>query len=662
MGFSSASLFSVRQVVTSLSFVIPEFQRGYAWNKEQWLALWNDLLAISRRPNSHHYAGAIMVAEQQGAEVVELIDGQQRITTIALLLAALGAEACEVQFRANEALQTYFDYYALGKQHLAPRLSQFRSYYSANLGNAHEFFASQAEGLSQEEKLKLCSALLDQFKLFVLVIQPEFDVHVAFETINNRGKPLSTLERLKNRLIFIAMNAEDQAAGREAAAEVHRSWKGVYTWLGAGKFLLDDDQFLRAHSIGWFRHARKTDWLTSQLFDEMFCTHGSTRPGDIVEYVRSLELAAACWHYLNEPERLPAQVARRLEALSQTASASSKPLLLWALVRLARDNKQLTIAPDADAAWCHSFENLVAEAERFAVLIVLANGRLSSVGQSDLNSSAYALAHPGEPIYIRHPHLVSPARATDAVLLARDHLASIVENFDPETEQYVDTRFSWAGYFDIESVQTTIADRLRTQNGFYNWQFGKLLIYLWEEYLRGDRGRPVKRAWEKFSWDESVEHIYPQTPHALWSNEIAVDARSKRAKAAITNSLGNLLLLSSSVNAQLSNQPYVPVDGLTGKRQRFLGGSYSEMQVARLCDRWGVVQLAARGIAMLRLAQRTWKFVAVDGEDNFIDWLPFLFGDIADSVQAGAYTSGKKVDGRALKPWVKKFEDRSLVT
>lgn len=39
MGFSSASLFSVRQVVTSLSFVIPEFQRGYAWNKEQWLAL-----------------------------------------------------------------------------------------------------------------------------------------------------------------------------------------------------------------------------------------------------------------------------------------------------------------------------------------------------------------------------------------------------------------------------------------------------------------------------------------------------------------------------------------------------------------------------------------------------------------------------------------------
>ena len=496
MGFSSASLFSVRQVVTSLSFVIPEFQRGYAWNKEQWLALWNDLLAISRRPNSHHYAGAIMVAEQQGAEVVELIDGQQRITTIALLLAALGAEACEVQFRANEALQTYFDYYALGKQHLAPRLSQFRSYYSANLGNAHEFFASQAEGLSQEEKLKLCSALLDQFKLFVLVIQPEFDVHVAFETINNRGKPLSTLERLKNRLIFIAMNAEDQAAGREAAAEVHRSWKGVYTWLGAGKFLLDDDKFLRAHSIGWFRHARKTDWLTSQLFDEMFCTHGSTRPGDIVEYVRSLELAAACWHYLNEPERLPAQVARRLEALSQTASASSKPLLLW----------------------------------------------------------------------------------------------------------------------------------------------------------------------EKFSWDESVEHIYPQTPHALWSNEIAVDARSKRAKAAITNSLGNLLLLSSSVNAQLSNQPYVPVDGLTGKRQRFLGGSYSEMQVARLCDRWGVVQLAARGIAMLRLAQRTWKFVAVDGEDNFIDWLPFLFGDIADSVQAGAYTSGKKVDGRALKPWVKKFEDRSLVT
>ncbi|KGG87371.1 hypothetical protein P368_19910 [Comamonas thiooxydans] len=149
---------------------------------------------------------------------------------------------------------------------------------------------------------------------------------------------------------------------------------------------------------------------------------------------------------------------------------------------------------------------------------------------------------PGEPIYIRHPHLTSPPSASAAILLAKDHLASIVENGDSEFEQYRDARFSWPGFFDADAVQTTIADRLRSQSGFYNWQFGKLLIYLWEEYLRGDRGRPVKRTWEKFAWDESIEHIYPQSPHAQWSDDVTVATRSKRAKSAITNSLGNLLL------------------------------------------------------------------------------------------------------------------------
>ena len=638
---------------------MPEFQRGYAWNKDQWQALWDDLVAIAKRPQANHYAGTIMISEQEGTSAVDLIDGQQRVTSVALLLSALGTKAYEIEFRSNDALQTYFDYYALCRDHLAPRLAQYRSYYSTNLENAAKFFKAKAAGLSTEEKLQLAEALLKQFQLFVLVIQPEFDVHVAFETINNRGKPLSTLERLKNRLIYIAMNAVDQTAGKKAAAEVHRCWKEVYRWLGAGKVLLDDDYFLRAHSIGWFRHARKSDWLTTQLFDEMFSTHGGIQPDDIVKYVRSLELAAGCWHYLNTPEHLPSRVTHRLYALSQTASASSKPLLLWALVRCAMENKQLMVDPSVEASWSKGFEELVAQAERFAVLVVMANGRLSSVGQSDMNSSAYALAHPGQPIYIRHPHLISPSSASAAILLARDHLASIVENEDPESEQYLDARFSWHGYFDADAVQTTIADRLRSQSGFYNWQFGKLLIYRWEENLRGDRGRPVKRTWEKFAWDESVEHIYPQNPHAQWSDDVPIAANSKRAKSAITNSLGNLLLLSRSVNSQLSNQPYCQFDDLKGKRQRFLEGSYSEIQVGRLCERWGVVQIAARGIAMMRLAQRIWNFTLVRDEDQLTAWLPLLFGDVADDVQAGRYTNGKKVDGRTLIPWVKKFEERS---
>ncbi len=662
MDFSSTSLLTVEEVCRDNSFVVPEFQRGYAWEEAQWKSLWDDAMNVALRNQRQHYGGAIMIsASTNGQPTVELIDGQQRLTSIALMLSALGANGFPIVFRYNEPLQTYYDYYARKQEHLAPRLAQHRSYYARNLARAADYFTKRVEAVTAEARRALVNVLMQRFMLSVLVIESEFDVHVAFETINNRGKPLSTLERLKNRLIYLASNAEDMDAGRSAMAEVHRCWKSVYAWLGAGKILLDDDGFLRAHALGWFKHERKAEWLDSQLFDEEFSAYGAVTPKDITTYVRSLELGAACWYYINEPTDFPAGVARQLAALQRTASASSKPLLLWALIRLATENRKLTVAPAEDESWCRPFEGLICEAERFAVLVVLANGRLSSVGQSDINRSAYALAHPGEPLYKDFPNLVFPSAAPEAVTFAREHLTALIDNWDWETEDYRDERFPWTGHFDCETVERVIADQFRRGAGFYNWQFGKLLIYLWEDFLRGDRGRPEKKPWEQFAWDESVEHIYPQTPHPKWADAITLDGRSSKAmKDSVTNSIGNLLLLSRSRNSALSNAPYQEFGGMPGKKQRYGSGSYSEMQVARLCDNWTVVQIAARGIAMMRLAQKTWAFEVVNDDAKLTEWLPLLFGDQAQRVQGGDYTGGKKVDGRALQRWLERFEDLSL--
>lgn len=661
MSFSSASLLALEEICSNKTFVVPEFQRGYAWQEEHWKSLWDDARNVEFQNRGQHYGGAIMIsAVDDDQQHVDLIDGQQRLTSIALMLSALGAGAFQIEFKNNEPLQTYYNYYALKQAHLAPSLAQHKSYYARNLARAANYFEGRALEITEEERGVLVNVLLKRFKFFVLVIHSEFDVHVAFETINNRGKPLSTLEKLKNRLIYLSSNAKDGVAGRAAMDEVHRCWKSVYASLGAGKALLDDDEFLRVHSLGWFKHERKAEWLSSQLFEEEFSAHGDVSPEDITIYVRSLEQAAACWYCINEPVDLPTTVAKQLTSLQKTASASSKPLLLWALIRLVSEDQKLIAAPSAKTAWSKPLERLISEAERFAVLVVLANNRLSNVGQSDINRSAYALAHPGEPLQKNLSNLVIPSTSQGAVVLACEHLASIVDNWDGNSEEYLDKRFPWQGYFSRETVQTVIADRLRAGSGFYNWQFGRLVIYLWEDYLRGERGKPEKKPWDRFAWDESIEHIYPQNPHHKWSDSITLDGRNSKAmKDAVTNSIGNLLLLSRSRNSTLSNDPYRSFEGITGKKERYESGSYSEMQVAKFCKDWTVVQIAARGIAMMQCAQTTWNFEVINDQAKLTKWLPILFGDQAQKVQEGAYTGGRAVDGRALQPWVERFKCQS---
>ncbi|MDQ1002698.1 uncharacterized protein with ParB-like and HNH nuclease domain [Neobacillus niacini] len=93
-------------------------------------------------------------------------------------------------------------------------------------------------------------------------IHDDFDVFVAFETMNNRGKKLSNLELLKNRLIYLTtlyddgeLKADDQKVLRE---KINDAWKEVFYQLGRNKQKpLSDDDFLTAHWIMYFQYTRQ---------------------------------------------------------------------------------------------------------------------------------------------------------------------------------------------------------------------------------------------------------------------------------------------------------------------------------------------------------------------------------------------------------------------
>ena len=77
-------------------FIVPIYQRTYSWTLEQCKQLWADIMRIAQgKPTDTHFVGSIVYIEQghQTATSVDkylVIDGQQRLTTLSILLAALG--------------------------------------------------------------------------------------------------------------------------------------------------------------------------------------------------------------------------------------------------------------------------------------------------------------------------------------------------------------------------------------------------------------------------------------------------------------------------------------------------------------------------------------------------------------------------------------------
>ena len=92
-----ASAKTVGQILESRGqFIIPFFQRHYSWEQKQWKRLWNDLLRLldeASGTSSVHFLGPLVtipLAPTPGAlPTWQVIDGQQRLTTVTLLLAAL---------------------------------------------------------------------------------------------------------------------------------------------------------------------------------------------------------------------------------------------------------------------------------------------------------------------------------------------------------------------------------------------------------------------------------------------------------------------------------------------------------------------------------------------------------------------------------------------
>lgn len=210
-------------------FVIPEYQRPYRWGEDECETLWSDILGVFGDGSNieEYFLGSIVTYKNDKGEL-EIIDGQQRITTLTLLYRAFyEALKTEVEYEKGDYPRDFgkcvWDYerdegLLFDKYHLTSKVvtdsdekilrqllsencevDDKRSNYAKN----YDYFANllefkQNNSLSLKEFYKM---FLDT-KLFVLLIvcDSQESAMTIFNTLNSRGLPLSNADLLKNQI------------------------------------------------------------------------------------------------------------------------------------------------------------------------------------------------------------------------------------------------------------------------------------------------------------------------------------------------------------------------------------------------------------------------------------------------------------------------------
>jgi len=231
-------------------YAIPSYQRNYVWTREgQWEPLWEDLQALTQQVLAHgeaahpHFLGTLITKQVGGQGFIDrwwVVDGQQRLTTLQVLIAAsrsvfqhrdLSQCASILGSRLvnpSEVVQQQPDRFKI--QHKSRDYEGFTRIIEAGLEgcslpedvsrqlrDCYDYFqatvASWIDGLDLEERepnaTALTKAILDKLHVVDIRLDTPENGHAIFEALNARGEPLTEWEKTKNYLLSIAVSPDD---------------------------------------------------------------------------------------------------------------------------------------------------------------------------------------------------------------------------------------------------------------------------------------------------------------------------------------------------------------------------------------------------------------------------------------------------------------------
>lgn len=523
--------------------VVPPFQRPYVWDKdEQWAPLWQDVRRLAdtrledRFSNPTHFLGAVVIQAQEpvaGAlQANNIIDGQQRLTTLQLLMDASaavldesGAESLAAQLNLlthNQQMFVADDVVRLKVRHTNRDQAAFDEVMDAEppvdhgtlqhsgslIARAHSYFAvTVAEWLGDSESehfqaraTTLVDVLTRGLQLVAINLGVNENSQEIFETLNARGTPLTAADLIKN-FVFQRLGAE--------GADTKRAYSELWPF---------DTKFWETEvSVGRYPISRSSlffnQWLVSRVGEEISPKSTFTRfkyyverengqkAADLLLVLKQQAEQYEAWTIAAEdPDKQLSRVELSVYRMKASDVEVLKPLLIW----LHEPGHGVTAA---------AIGEVTATAESWII-----RRQLLRLTGSDLGRIVADIIH---------THRDAPAdEIPDRV---RAHLSRL----------NVSSTY-WPG-------DNEIRESLKSEQAYRRFKRGRLrmLLEAVEDHHRSTTNQPSlpRRGYP-------IEHILPQKWTDTWPVE-TLEAEQDRASR--VHALGNLTLLTSSLNSKVSN-------------------------------------------------------------------------------------------------------------
>ena len=188
------------------TFEIPIYQRNYAWEKDQVNALVNDVNDACTQDNMQPYYIGTLVSYNKGDNVFEIIDGQQRLTTIWLILTAMDeVPKNTLTYRARKKSTSTLKLISQKQEQLKDK-----SAYEKDLGieSGYKFAKTALSNIANLEKFK--KYFLDKVRIIHYQVPKDIDLNHYFEVMNSRGEQLEKHEIVKAKLMSKLSQEQDR--------------------------------------------------------------------------------------------------------------------------------------------------------------------------------------------------------------------------------------------------------------------------------------------------------------------------------------------------------------------------------------------------------------------------------------------------------------------
>jgi len=565
MNFNTTNSTFRQLLGNGISYRVPPFQRDYSWGEDEWDDLWQDILGLfAEDGEDSHYMG-YLVLQSANSKQFDIIDGQQRITTISvMILAALGhfrdlVDAKldgENNAKRREQLQNsyigYLDPVSLvprSKLELNRHNNRFYQTYLVpleklpqrglnasehQLRKAFHWFMERirAQAGTTAESGKNLAAFIDSLvdKLFftVITVTDELNAFKVFETLNARGVRLSATDLLKNYLFSVVSTQYTHETELKALEE---RWERIVGLLGSESF----PEFLRVFWNSRNKLVRKSD-----LFKTI--RKRITQRDQAFELLRDLDQSAAVYAALRDPQDV-------------TWNKEEKHALDQLLMFNVRQPLAMLMA-------CH---NRFFEQDRIAFSRIM---KAVAVISFRYNVICNLQTHEQERLYNEIAWKVS---AGDFML--PENVMTALHDVYPEDAQFK------AAFSDKEFRTTNSRNK-------------KVVRYILFEIERQQSGK----MFDFESATYNLEHILPEHPSAAWG---AID-ESKQERLVFR--IGNMTPLEAAKNRDIGNSVY------SAKRAVYEQSCFQITKaIAEHYDTWEEQKIEARQRQLATVAAGIWK-------------------------------------------------------